>query len=91
MSTDSFARALALQGASSPANDLFLNLKGDFGATGGGVTDDSSAVSSALAQIGSNGGGSLFVPRGTYLVSSSFTLPANIRIFGEIRTSSIFK
>ena len=92
MSTDSFARALALQQSATPAapSNLFLNLK-QFGAIGDGVTDDTAAVAAALAKLNSAGGGALFVPRSTYLVSTYFTLPAGVHIFGESRTSSIFK
>lgn len=41
----------------------------DFGATGDGVTDDTSAIQDAIDAIDSNGGGVLYFPEGTYIVS----------------------
>ena len=43
----------------------------DFGATGDGVTDDTAAIQSALNAVNSVGGGKVFLPAGTYLVSES--------------------
>lgn len=40
----------------------------DFGATGNGVTDDTSAVQAAVDYVVSRGGGQVFFPFGTYLL-----------------------
>lgn len=47
----------------------FYNVK-DFGAVGDGKTDDTIAIQSALAFIGSRGGGVLTFPEGDFLVGS---------------------
>lgn len=45
----------------------------DFGATGDGVTDDTTAITAAITAVSTTGGGVLFPP-GTYCVSSTITL-----------------
>ena len=42
----------------------------DFGAVGDGVTDDTAAINAAIVAVGSAGGGSVYAPPGTYMVSS---------------------
>lgn len=63
-----------------------LSLK-DFGAVGDGTTDDTTAVQAALT----NGGGSLFVPRGVYIVNT--VTGSNIYLHGPgtIRKKSATK
>ncbi len=54
--------------ATPPEKELgFYNVK-DFGAVGDGKTDDTIAIQSALAFIGTRGGGVLRFPEGDYLV-----------------------
>lgn len=69
----------------------FLSFK-DFGAVGDGVTDNRQAWANAVNAINAAGGGSLYIPAGTYRVvsdntSSAFTVPFSI--FGEGRTQSV--
>lgn len=45
-----------------------------FGAVGGGVTDDWAAVQSAIDAAEAAGGGTVFFPAGTYLVSSALVV-----------------
>src|SRR6185369_7426317 len=59
----------------------------DFGAVGDGTTDDTFAIQSALAYIGSRNGGILFFPEGDYHVGRSpnfrgLALPSGITIQG---------
>ena len=42
----------------------------DFGAVGDGVTDDTAAIQAAVNAVFNAGGGTVYVPAGTYLVSS---------------------
>lgn len=49
----------------------------DFGATGDGVTDDTSAINAAL-----DTGGEIFFPAGDYLISGQLTPPSNTTIRG---------
>jgi hypothetical protein len=47
----------------------------DYGATGNGTTDDTSAIESALAAASAAGGGWVWFPPGVYLVTSTINLP----------------
>jgi hypothetical protein len=55
----------------------------DFGAVGNGVTDDTAAIQAAIAAINTNGGGSIYFPKGTYLISSLLTVSSNTNLVGE--------
>lgn len=57
----------------------------DYGATGGGMIDDTAAIQSAInASFVSGVGYSLvWFPTGTYLISSPLLLPANYRLDGD--------
>ncbi len=58
-----------------------FNVK-DYGATGDGSTDDTSAINSAMSAVNS-AGGVLYFPTGTYMVSSTLTTPSsNVVITG---------
>lgn len=50
----------------------FFNVK-DYGATGGGVADDTAEIIAAIADVVAEGGGILWFPQGTYNVSSTIT------------------
>lgn len=47
----------------------------DFGAVGDGVTDDTAAMQAAINTTFTINGGYLFIPSGTYLISSALTIP----------------
>jgi hypothetical protein len=53
----------------------------DFGAVGDGVADDTAAIQAAL-----DAHSNVFVPAGTYLVSSAITLPGGRRLHGDVST-----
>lgn len=61
-----------------------------FGATGDGVTDDTTAIQSALDYIDSLGGGSLFFPAGTYIIST-LLLPGSFTEMHGTGYSSLIK
>ncbi len=55
----------------------------DYGATGDGTTDDTSAINSMLAALNSQGGGVGLLPWGKYLVSSTISIPPYTRLVGQ--------
>lgn len=59
-----------------------VNVK-DFGAKGDGVTDDTAAIQAAIDSVNAAGGGRIYLPSGTYLVSSIITTYKYISIIGE--------
>jgi hypothetical protein len=54
----------------------------DFGATGNGTTDDTTAIQNAINEVNSLGGGIVFFPAGTYLVSSTLTVSSGVTLHG---------
>ncbi|PPE73209.1 hypothetical protein C3942_15445 [Solimonas fluminis] len=58
----------------------------DFGATGDGVTDDTAAIQAAVNfAAGVVGGGTVFLPCGTYKISASIVVPPGVNLKGEQR------
>jgi hypothetical protein len=53
-----------------------------FGAKGDGSTDDTAAIQSAINAASTAGGGSVYIPAGTYKVTSSIVPLSNVRIQG---------
>ncbi len=61
-----------------------------YGALGNGIHDDTAAINSAITAVRNAGGGILFFPSGTYIVSSPITaLGSNITFQGCGASSSI--
>ncbi len=56
----------------------------DFGATGNGSSDDTAALQAAIAT-----GHNVYVPRGSYLLTSALALQAHQRIYGDGASASI--
>lgn len=63
----------------------------NYGAVGNNSADDTSAIQSALDAASSAGGGTVFVPAGTYKISSALTLPTSVSIAGAGMNTSIIK
>jgi hypothetical protein len=55
----------------------------DFGAVGDGVTDDTTAIQAAIDSQYLKGGGTVWFPTGTYLVSNTITVPQRVVLAGE--------
>lgn len=55
----------------------------EYGASGNGVTDDTVAIQAAITAAQNAGGGIVFLPTGTYVVSASLLITAdNIQVIG---------
>ena len=58
-----------------------------YGATGNGSTDNARGRPAAMTAAGNAGGGTVYFPPGTYLISSSLPVPSNTIIQGNGRSS----
>ena len=65
--------------AKAQTQNAFYNVK-DFGAKGDGVNIDGSAINKAIDEAANAGGGTVYLPAGSY-VSGSIHLKSNIRLF----------
>lgn len=54
----------------------------DYGATGDGVTDDTAAIQAAIND-GVTQNKAVYIPNGTYIITSTLNLPNNITLYGE--------
>ena len=63
--------------------NIVYNVK-DYGATGGGTASDSSAIQSALDACNTAGGGTVYFPKGTYLLTRPVKFYSNQYLLGEI-------
>ena len=61
---------------------LVISVK-DHGAFGDGVADDTGAIQAALDASHANGGGTVIIPTGTYLLSDAVKFYSNQHIIGE--------
>ena len=66
-----------------------------YGAMGDNSTDDTTAISNALADaalsVSGTSGGVVFIPRGTYVVNSTLTVLTKVRLVGEGRSATTIK
>ena len=67
----------------------------DFGAVGDGVTDDTAAIQAAVNAVRAAGGGTIYFPTGTYLVSTTIDLyqgtAVNLVVRGAGRTATTIR
>ena len=61
----------------------------DYGAVGNGTTNDAAAIIAAVASIPN--GGTVFFPKGTYLVGRAIPIAAGVHYLGESADSTILK
>ncbi len=54
-----------------------------FGAKGDGTSDDTAAIQAAMDFVEAQGGGTLFFPRGTYIITSTINWKYGVRLEGE--------
>ncbi len=55
----------------------------NYGATGDGTTDDITAINALMTTVGSAGGGTVYFPAGTYLISTAVSVPSNTTVQGD--------
>lgn len=63
----------------------------DYGAIGNGVNDDSIAVQAAFDAASAAGGGTVYLPSGTYLCNTPLVLQYGVNLIGESRANTIIK
>ena len=71
--------------AKKPASDTnFYNVKSvTYNAKGDGITDDRTAIQNALTAAGNAGGGTVFLPPGSYKISTNLNVPAGVELRGS--------
>jgi len=57
----------------------------NMGAIGDGVTDDMKAIQKALTKAGSIGGGTVYLPAGTYRINGTLNIPTMVTMRGDFR------
>lgn len=55
----------------------------DYGIVGDGMTDVSGRFTDLVAELSANGGGTIYLPNGDYLVKSRITWKSNVSLIGE--------
>jgi hypothetical protein len=67
----------------------------DFGAVGDGVSDDTAAINAAIARAAATVGGAIgatvYFPPGTYLISSTITMPNRVGLIGDNNRGTVIK
>lgn len=75
--------ATTLLNALGALNGVLFNVKSpQFGAIGNGVTNDQAAIQAALAAAVAAGGGTVYLPPGTYLVSTAIDWNRDVHLVG---------
>jgi hypothetical protein len=82
-------RAAAAEGGGSATDLGWFNAKSaTYGAVGDGVTNDTAALQACLTAAFNSPGGTMYLPPGTYVVTSALTIPTGsgaVRILGAGR------
>lgn len=55
----------------------------DFGAVGDGVANDTAAIQAAIDAVAAAGGGTVLVPKGSYVCTTTITLKRGVNLVGE--------
>ncbi len=63
---------------------LYLATAAPFNAVGDGITDNTSAIQSALDKAASDGGGIVFLPPGKYKVTGHLVVPTGVELKGSL-------
>jgi len=60
-----------------------------FGARGDGIHNDTQAFQSAISYVERQGGGTIFVPAGKYVLTAGLTLPMSVSLVGELTPGTV--
>ncbi len=60
----------------------FVDVKQSYGAVGNGTANDTTAIQAAINACAAAGGGIVYFPRGTYLISATLTVPSFVCLQG---------
>lgn len=83
---------LTMRNAISAVTGIFYNVKSPlYGAVGDGVTDDFEACQAAIDAASDAGGGTVFFPAGTYLISDQLEVPSTVSLLGAGSTVSVVR
>lgn len=85
---DTMTGTLVVPGGTVVPSD-WLNVK-VYGATGNGTTDDTSAIQATINALPS-GGGIVYLPRGTYRITSALTIVSDVFLRGAGANATIIK
>lgn len=69
-----------IKNALASSSGVFYNVKTGYGAVGNGTSNDTSAIQSAINAAANAGGGIVFFPPGTYLITSALTISSTMGI-----------
>jgi len=62
----------------------------DYGAVGGNIADDVTAIQSAVNVVEANGGGTVYIPAGTYRIETTITIDSDkVQVLGAGKSSII--
>ena len=83
-----FASGSTARTVSAKLSEMYSVL--DFGAVGDGTTDDTSAIQNAINAVGTNGGGIVYFPEGTYKTTAVLTMTSlGVTLLGAGRSTTI--
>lgn len=75
-----------------PGVTAWINVKAaPYNAAGNGTTDDTAAIQAAISAANTAGGGLVYFPDGTYVISSKLSLFSNVTLQGTGRFTTIIK
>src|SRR5574343_698975 len=55
----------------------------EYGITGDGETDDTAAIQAYATALKTAGGGELYLPKSTYIIKGTITIPSNVLMRGD--------
>lgn len=67
----------------------YINIVDIYNAVGDGVTDNTQIIQDAIDDVATNGGGKLYFPAGTYLITDTIKIKSNVALIGDGNMSVI--